>query len=70
MLFREGLTRLLTEAGHEVVAQIGDARLLIEACSQVRPDLCIVDIRMPPHHGADGATPLVIYGRSSRNSRS
>lgn len=55
VLFREGLTRLLTEAGHAVVAEIGDARELTEACSQVRPDLCIVDIRMPPHDGADGA---------------
>lgn len=55
VLFREGLVRLLTEAGHEVVAEAGDALALLAAVRARRPDLCIVDIRMPPDRQSDGA---------------
>ncbi|MFC4530097.1 response regulator [Sphaerisporangium dianthi] len=54
-LFREGLARLLTDAGHEIVAKIGDAVALITAVEAHEPDLAIVDIRMPPDHTDDGA---------------
>lgn len=54
-LFREGLARLLTDAGHEVVGRAGDAVELVDAVATERPDLAIVDIRMPPDHTDDGA---------------
>jgi DNA-binding NarL/FixJ family response regulator len=54
-LFREGLARLLTDAGHEVVGRAGDAVELVDAVAAELPDLAIVDIRMPPDHTDDGA---------------
>jgi DNA-binding NarL/FixJ family response regulator len=53
-LFREGLARLLADAGHEVVARAGDAPTLIESVRTHRPDLAVVDVRMPPDHTDDG----------------
>lgn len=55
VLFREGLARLLTDAGHEIVASVGDADALLAAVHRTQPDLAVVDIHMPPHLGADGA---------------
>ncbi|HET8600853.1 MAG TPA: response regulator transcription factor [Segeticoccus sp.] len=55
VLFREGLVRLLVERGHRVVATAGHAVDLIAAVVEHRPDLAVVDIRMPPGDGADGA---------------
>jgi DNA-binding NarL/FixJ family response regulator len=54
-LFREGLVRLLTEAGHEVVAATDNAADLVEAVRRTKPDLAIVDVRMPPDRTDDGA---------------
>ena len=54
VLLREGLARLLTEAGHEVVAAVGDGPALVEAVVEHRPDLSIVDVRMPPSHTDEG----------------
>ena len=53
-LFREGLARLLGDAGHEVVARAGDAPTLIAAVRAQVPDLAVVDVRMPPDHTDDG----------------
>ena len=55
VLLRDGLVRLLREAGHTVVAEVGDARQLVEQVNAERPDLLVADIRMPPHHADDGA---------------
>lgn len=55
VLFREGLARLLEDAGHEVVARVGDAEALMAAVAADRPDLVIIDIRMPPDRTDDGA---------------
>lgn len=55
VLLRDGLVRMLTAAGHDVVAQVGDARSLVEQVNALRPDLLISDIRMPPTHTDDGA---------------
>ncbi len=55
VLFREGLARLLADAGHEIVGKAGDAPGLVEAVRQTRPDLAIIDIRMPPDGTDDGA---------------
>jgi DNA-binding NarL/FixJ family response regulator len=60
-LLRDGLARLLTEAGQEVVALAGDAETLTAAVDEHRPDVAIVDIRMPPtftHEGARAALEL------------
>lgn len=54
-LFREGLARLLADAGHDIVAKVADAEALIDAVDATTPDLVIVDIRMPPDHTDDGA---------------
>lgn len=54
-LFREGLARLLADAGHEIVAKAGDATELVVAVNASRPDLAIIDIRMPPDRTDDGA---------------
>ncbi|HEY4455742.1 MAG TPA: response regulator transcription factor [Pseudonocardiaceae bacterium] len=55
VLFREGLARLLEDAGHEIVAKAGDAPSVLAAVRETRPDLAIIDIRMPPDHADDGA---------------
>lgn len=54
-LFREGITRLLEEGGHEVVARVADAASLVEAVAEYRPDLAVIDVRMPPDLTDDGA---------------
>ena len=54
VLLREGIVRLLTEAGFEVVAQSGDAEDFLGKALAYRPDVAVVDIQMPPGHGEDG----------------
>jgi DNA-binding NarL/FixJ family response regulator len=54
-LFREGLASLLADAGHEIVAKAADAPSLVAAVDETRPDLAVIDIRMPPDHTDDGA---------------
>lgn len=54
VLLREGLVRLLTEDGHEVVAAVGDGPALVEAVLAHRPDVSVVDVRMPPTHTDEG----------------
>ena len=54
VLFREGLVRLLTDAGVEVVASVGDARALLDSVQNEPPDVAITDIRMPPTHTTEG----------------
>ncbi|MFD8077123.1 response regulator transcription factor [Streptomyces sp. NPDC059718] len=54
-LFREGLARLLADAGHDIVARAADAPTLIAAVTEHRPDLAVIDIRMPPDLTDDGA---------------
>jgi len=46
--------RLLTESGHEVLAAVGDGPSLVEAVVAHRPDVAIVDVRMPPSHTDEG----------------
>jgi DNA-binding NarL/FixJ family response regulator len=54
-LFREGLARLLADAGHTIVAKAADAPGLLAQVDRHRPDLAIIDVRMPPDHTDDGA---------------
>jgi DNA-binding NarL/FixJ family response regulator len=54
VLLREGLIRLLAEDGHRVVAAVGDGPALVEAVVRHRPDVSVVDVRMPPTHTDEG----------------
>jgi DNA-binding NarL/FixJ family response regulator len=54
VLLREGLASLLERSGFEVVGQSDNARELLELVREQRPDLAIVDIRMPPTHTTEG----------------
>lgn len=54
VLLREGLVRLLTEARHDVVAAVDHADAIVPAILEHRPDVAIVDVRMPPTHSDDG----------------
>jgi DNA-binding NarL/FixJ family response regulator len=54
VLLREGLVRLVEEAGDEVVAAVGDGPSLVDAITAHRPDVSIVDVRMPPSHTDEG----------------
>jgi DNA-binding NarL/FixJ family response regulator len=54
VLLREGIARLLVDAGFDVVAQAGDAKDLLRKGLAHRPDVAIVDIQMPPGEGDDG----------------
>jgi len=59
VLLREGLARLLAESGIEVCATVPDATMLAEAVETHRPDVAIVDIRMPPSFTHEGAVAAV-----------
>jgi DNA-binding NarL/FixJ family response regulator len=54
VLLREGLIRLVEENGHAVVAAVGDGPSLVEAIAEHKPDVSIVDVRMPPSHTDEG----------------
>lgn len=54
VLLREGLAGLLERSGFEVVGQCGNASELIALVREHRPELAIVDIRMPPSHTTEG----------------
>lgn len=54
VLLREGLVRLLEDAGHEVVAALPDTEGLTEAVVTSRPELCILDVRLPPTFTDEG----------------
>ncbi|MDP2290784.1 MAG: response regulator transcription factor [Actinomycetota bacterium] len=54
VLLREGISRLLAEYGHDVVAAEGDASRLLAVVVEHQPDLVIVDVRMPPTHTDEG----------------
>jgi DNA-binding NarL/FixJ family response regulator len=53
-LLREGLARLLADAGLEVIARVGDGPGLIAAAEKHNPDLAVVDVRMPPGYRDEG----------------
>lgn len=53
-VLREGLARVLVEAGVDVAGQVGDGDDLVRAVAELRPDVAVVDIRMPPTHTDEG----------------
>ena len=64
VLLREGLAHLLADEGHEVAASVGDALELVEVVERERPDVCIIDVRMPPTFTDEG-----LRERRSRSGR-
>jgi DNA-binding NarL/FixJ family response regulator len=54
VLLREGIVRLLQDAGFDVVGQVGDAEQLVRRVAAYRPDAAVIDIRMPPTNTDDG----------------
>lgn len=69
LLLREGLQLLLVEAGHEVVASVGDGPALVEAALTERPDIAVVDVRMPPSHTDEGLRAAVEVRRTWPEAR-
>ncbi len=55
VLMREGLARVLADGGFDVAAQVGDAAALRRAVKETKPDVVIVDVRMPPTQTDEGA---------------
>jgi DNA-binding NarL/FixJ family response regulator len=54
VLVREGIARVLSGAGFEVVAEVGDAEELLDQVRSLEPDVAVIDIRMPPGNADDG----------------
>jgi DNA-binding NarL/FixJ family response regulator len=64
VLLREGLTRLLAEAGHDVAAAAGEAEEFLRAVAACQPDVVVVDVRMPPTFTDEGLrAALVVRSR-------
>jgi len=64
VLLREGLAGLLEDAGHTVVARVGDAEALLAVVAEHDPDLAIVDVRMPPTYEDEGMLAAVEIRRA------
>jgi DNA-binding NarL/FixJ family response regulator len=54
VLLRAGVTRLLVDAGEDVIAAVGDGDALLDAVERHQPDLVVADVRMPPTHTDEG----------------
>jgi DNA-binding NarL/FixJ family response regulator len=67
VLLRAGLTRLLADAGVDVVAAVGDADALLRAVDEHQPDVCVVDVRMPPTHTDEGLRAALVLRRQWPN---
>ncbi|GAA2908326.1 DNA-binding NarL/FixJ family response regulator [Microbacterium keratanolyticum] len=63
VLLREGLARLLQDAGHEIVAALPDASELHETVAETAPDLCILDVRLPPTFTDEGIREALVLRR-------
>ena len=63
VLLRTGLTKLLTDAGFDVVAAVPDGEALLRAVDEHRPDLIVVDVRMPPTHTDEGIRAVLVVRR-------
>ena len=63
VLLREGLTKLLADGGFEVAAAVSDADQLLRAVAEHRPDLVVVDVRMPPTHTDEGIRAALVIRR-------
>ena len=63
VLLRAGLTKLLTDGGFEVVASVPDGDQLLAAVDEHRPDVVVVDVRMPPTHTDEGIRAALVIRR-------
>jgi DNA-binding NarL/FixJ family response regulator len=63
VLLREGLARLLEEGGFDVVECVADGEALLRAVERHRPDVCVVDIRMPPTFSDEGVRAALVIRR-------
>jgi len=63
VLLRTGLTKLLTDAGFDVVAAVPDGEALLRAVDEHEPDLIVVDVRMPPTHTDEGIRAALVVRR-------
>ena len=63
-VIRAGLTEILTDRGHEIVAAVGDAAALLTAVVAHEPDVAIVDVRMPPDHTDEGLRAAITIRRA------
>jgi DNA-binding NarL/FixJ family response regulator len=63
VLLRAGLTKLLTDGGFEVVGAVADAEQLLSAVDAHRPDVVVVDVRMPPTHTDEGIRAALVIRR-------
>ena len=63
VLLRAGLTKLLTDGGFEVVAAVADAEQLLSAVDVHRPEVVVVDVRMPPTHTDEGIRAALVIRR-------
>jgi len=62
-VIRAGLTEILTDRGHRVVAAVGDAEALKAAVTEHKPGIAIVDVRMPPDHTDEGLRAAIAIRR-------
>jgi DNA-binding NarL/FixJ family response regulator len=63
VLLREGLVRLLSEAGFEVLDAVEDGEALLRAVERHQPDVCVVDVRMPPTFTDEGVKAALVIRR-------
>jgi DNA-binding NarL/FixJ family response regulator len=63
VLLRAGLTKLLTDAGFDVVAAVGDGEDLLRAVADLAPELAVIDVRMPPTHTDEGIQAALVIRR-------
>ncbi len=63
VILRDGLAGLLTDRGHDVVAAVGDGDALRSAVAALHPDVCVVDIRMPPSFTDEGLRAAIAVRR-------
>jgi DNA-binding NarL/FixJ family response regulator len=65
VLLREGLVRVLGEAGHEVVGAFGDAEALVDAVPMLDPDVVVLDVRMPPTFRDEGVRAAIALRKTA-----
>jgi DNA-binding NarL/FixJ family response regulator len=68
-LLREGLIRLLEDRGHTICAAVTDGEALLAAVAEHKPDVAVVDIRMPPTHTDEGIRAALELRRASRGGQ-
>lgn len=68
-LLRAGIERILADSGHEIVAGVPDATELLRIVNEQKPDLCILDVRMPPTSPTKVSGPPLCCGHRTRTHR-